>query len=100
MLAETLWSPPIAYDGSACDCGLLGLEGVPSVVPSWAKPSDNRGWILRLNETLGRRGTLYLRLAEGWRAEQVDLRGRKVGDLPDAALEITPYWLGSVLLQR
>ena len=68
-LADTLFTPLISYRGAAVSAGLLGLEGVESVVPCWAKPAVNgQGWILRLHETMGRRGEIRLRLAKGLQA--------------------------------
>jgi hypothetical protein len=56
--------------------------------------------MLRLNETLGRRGGARLRLADGWRATEVDLRAQPVGDGRELAqLAYTPYALISVLVE-
>ncbi len=73
-LADTLYTPPVAYSGKGVSAGLANLENGGSLVPCWAKPAaDGRGWMLRLHETLGRRGTTPLRLAEGMRAYRTDL---------------------------
>ncbi|MEI9999995.1 MAG: glycosyl hydrolase-related protein [Verrucomicrobiota bacterium] len=95
-LADTLFTPPLAYRGAAVSAGLLGLDGLASVVPAWAKPAaDGEGWILRLHETLGRRGPVKLRLAEGRQAYRTDLSEATV---PRRVREIAvrPYELVSV----
>jgi alpha-mannosidase len=96
-LCDTLYTPPltVSHIGSA---GLLGLDGLPSVHATWAKPVEG-GFVLRLNETQGRRGTLKLRLADGCRAERVDLRDEPAGAI-DGEIEVTPFALISVRLTR
>lgn len=74
--ADRLFTPAIPYHGSAQTCGLINIEGGPSLHPSWAKPEADGEWTLRLHETLGRRGQLRLRLAEGYRATAVQLDGK------------------------
>ncbi|MEM7806837.1 MAG: hypothetical protein AAF561_01850, partial [Planctomycetota bacterium] len=71
----------------------------PSVTAAWAKPEPD-GWTLRLHETLGRRGTLTLRLADGVTATRTDLRGHKPTALPDAKIDVRPHELISVKLTR
>ncbi len=61
--------------------------------------------MLRLNETLGRRGSTRLHLAPGWCATRVDLREQPKGSALHAnteriALDYTPYALLRVLIQR
>lgn len=75
-LADRLFTAPVPLHSKAnLECGFLGLEGGESLVPAWAKPAeDGRGWILRLHETRGQRGTAKLRLAPGWQAEKTTLR--------------------------
>jgi alpha-mannosidase len=73
-LADTLFTPPITYTGNATSAGLLGLEGLQTLVPAWAKPAaDGRGWILRLHETMGRRGKVRIHLAPGLNAYRNNL---------------------------
>ncbi len=100
-LADVLFTPPVSYQGKARDAGLLGLEGGPSLQPCWAKPAeDGRGWILRLTETLGRRGTVRVRLAEGCRASLTDLREQPGAAVADGRVAFTPYQLVSVRIER
>ncbi|MEM7809554.1 MAG: glycoside hydrolase family 38 C-terminal domain-containing protein, partial [Planctomycetota bacterium] len=74
QLADLLFTPVLRTNGTPANAGLLGIDGVPSVTAAWAKPEPD-GWTLRLHETLGRRGTLTLRLADGVTATRTDLRG-------------------------
>ncbi|MGF1634999.1 MAG: alpha-mannosidase [Phycisphaerae bacterium] len=93
-LCESRFTPPVAYQGKPVHAGLLDVAGGESLLPSWAKPEAD-GWTLRLHETLGRRGTASLRLADGYTAGRVDMLGR---DLPGlgvsgdaASFDFEPY---------
>lgn len=90
-----------AAAGQDLSCGLLGLDGGQTLQPVWAQPLGPGRWVLRLNETLGRRGTTRLRLSPGWRASQVDLRALPLdGGQPIDAVTYGPYALVSVLIER
>ncbi|MEM6561793.1 MAG: glycoside hydrolase family 38 C-terminal domain-containing protein, partial [Planctomycetota bacterium] len=93
-LCGTFFAEPIQYHGKPVTAGLLGIDGGASLVPVWARPTDG-GFVLRLNETLGRRGTAKLRLADGLAAEFVDLKGDSLGKC-DGTVPFTPYQLISV----
>jgi alpha-mannosidase len=99
-LADTLFTPALAYQGAAVSAGFLGIDGVESLVPCWAKPAaDGQGWILRLHETMGRRGKVYLRLADGKKAFKSDLsEGAKDRD-PIRDLNVSPYELISLRIR-
>ncbi len=106
-LADTLFTEPVAYRGGVAGAGLLGLEGGETLHPVWAKPAEagKGAWVLRLNETLGRRGRSLVRLAPGWRARRVDLLERPLaGGVRVArggvAVDYTPYALVSLLVER
>ncbi len=124
-VADGLFTAPVAYRGAAVDAGLLGIEGGDTLQPTWAKPADvvtGKGggraglgaWVLRLNETLGRRGRATLRLAPGWRATRVDLREQVLagglvthdnasamgGGGAGVEVAFTPYALISLLIER
>jgi alpha-mannosidase len=97
LLADTLFTPPIAYSGAAISAGLLGLEGPESLVPCWAKPAaDGKGWILRLHETMGRRGKMRLHLAEGLQAFPTDLSEGSASSEPVVETFVSPYELISL----
>ena len=100
-LADLLYTAPIACAGDLPRASeFLGLEGGPTLQPVWAQPLGAGRWVLRLNETLGRRGHTRLRLADGWRATQVDLRVQAMGEGGDVArIDYTPYALISVLIE-
>jgi alpha-mannosidase len=94
-LADTLFTPAIPYRGAAVSAGFLGLDGVESLVPCWAKPAaDDKGWILRLHETMGRRGKVRLRLAKGLKAFKTDLS--ETTSQPIRDVTVTPYELLSL----
>ncbi len=100
--ADLIDTPPLPVAGGVmAGCGLLGLDGGETLQPVWAQPLSPGRWVLRLNETLGRRGSTRLHLAEGWRASLVDLRGLPVdGGKTIDAVAYGPYGLVSVLVER
>jgi len=99
-LADSLYTSPLSYQGAAVSAGLLGLDGLESVVPSWAKPAvDGQGWILRLHETMGRRGKIRLRLAKGLKAFRTDLSEEKTGVQSVRELSVSPYELISLRIR-
>ena len=100
-LADTLFTPPLSYAGGPISAGLLGIDGCPSLTPCWAKPAaGGNGWILRLHETMGRRGEANLLLADGFRALPTDLLEQATGKKPVRSISVTPYQLISVRIVR
>jgi len=102
-LADTLFTPCVPYAGEAVSAGFEGIEGVSSAVPSWAEPVEG-GWVLRLHETLGRRGNTRIAVAKGAKAAPVDLLGQPLAGAKAAsgeiALPVTPYQVRSVKFIR
>lgn len=99
-LAETAFSKPLDYVGHSVTTGLIGLQGGESLLATWAKPIDARRWVLRLNETMGRRGRCRLQLQPGFRARHSDLSETAGSELDDSCLDFTPYGLYSVIIER
>jgi alpha-mannosidase len=106
-LADTLFATPVGYRGTAVAAGLVAIEGGETLHPVWAKPAEagEGAWVLRLNETLGRRGRAVVKLAPGWRARRVNLREQPVAGGVQAmregvAVDYTPYALMSLLVER
>ena len=98
-LADTIFTPPVSYLGEQVSAGFLGIDGCDSVVPCWAKPAaDGNGWILRLHETLGRRGKAALRLAEGLTASRTTL-SEGPGE-PALKINVHPYELISLRIAK
>ena len=95
-LADLLYTPclPAARSMSA---GLRGLRGGDSLVPAWAKPLAEGGWVLRLHETLGKSGTVTLDLASGWTARQTCLGEDTLSD-PLMEISFRAYEIVSVQL--
>jgi alpha-mannosidase len=73
LLADTLFTPCLPYQGDAIASGLAALDCTPSLVPAWAKPVAAGTWVLRLQESCGRSGQAALQLAPGWTAAIVGL---------------------------
>jgi alpha-mannosidase len=80
-LAERLYQPPKAVASQDVEPLFLGLEGGESLIPVWVKPEANGACVVRLNETMGRRGQATVRLAKGAQAEVVDLSGNPMPDI-------------------
>lgn len=100
-LAETLFTPPLAYVGAPVASGLAGIEEAPTLIPCWAKPIGPGDWVLRLHEVAGERGQARLVLAEGWTAQGVDLREEPVGERADGGrFAYRPYEIVSIRLTR
>jgi alpha-mannosidase len=99
-LADVLYTSPLPYQGAAVNAGFLGLDGLESVIPSWAKPAaDGRGWILRLHETMGRRGKVSVRLDKGLKAFKTDLSERTTDAQPLREISVSPYELISLRIR-
>jgi alpha-mannosidase len=100
-LADSLFTPPIPYRGKAVSAGFQGLEGGESLIPCWAKPAtDGRGWILRLHETLGWRGSATLKLSEGCKAYPTNLSESSVSRKAVRKIDFQPYQILSFRIVR
>ena len=95
-LAETLFSPVLAYRGDPVSCGFLGLDGGDTLQPAWAQPEPKCAWVLRLHETMGRRGVARLRVAPGWKVTRVDLSGKANTGGSGARVSFRPYEIVSL----
>ncbi|MEO0453586.1 MAG: glycoside hydrolase family 38 C-terminal domain-containing protein [Verrucomicrobiota bacterium] len=90
MLADTLFTAPVLYEGKPVNAGLKALEGGESLIPAWAKPEGNGEWILRLHEVGGQRGSVTIEALEGWTVE--GSRTKK--------LHFTPYQIVSAQFRK
>jgi len=101
QLAETLFTIPVQYKGSAVSApgGFGGLDPDSTLVPVWALPTE-RGWVLRLHEVAGQAGRTKVRLDPGYRMQAVDLLQRPLGRRWSAEdwLEYRPYGILSLLI--
>jgi alpha-mannosidase len=102
-LADVLFTPCVPYAGEAVSAGLERIDGISSAVPAWAEPVEG-GWVLRLHETLGRRGALKVGLSAGVKGTPADLLGQPLASgkttVGEVALPITPYQVRSVRVVR
>ena len=98
-LADLLFTGPLPYEGGSIRTGFRGLSGGDSLIPAWVKPADQgKGWILRLHETLGRRGQVTVELESDLAMSTVDLRENPVPGQQTGPREIrfTPYQIISL----
>lgn len=98
MLADILYTEALPYRGEPFNCGFEGIEGGDSLVPAWVKPLGGGSWVLRLHETLGKRGSARLVLAPEFTAHLVDLNDDPLpkGGVRGGTIHYTPYALISV----
>jgi len=99
-LAEVLFTEAIAYEGAAYPSALRSLKGGESILPCWAKPKGPTSWILRLHETMGRRGTTELVMSPGWEAYEIDLAENILSRTPVTTVAFKPYQIRSLLFCR
>jgi alpha-mannosidase len=94
-LAELLYAKPFAVNGKGAESPFLGLEGGTSLIPVWVRPMEDGSFVVRLNETMGRRGRCRVRLAEGAEARIEDLAGKPMEEVSfrDNELAFRPYGL-------
>lgn len=99
-LADILYTAPVPYTGQSIVSPIQKIEGGSTLVPSWAKPVDGEGWILRLQEVAGQRGQLTIEFSD-----EVDVVLTNIGETEcepmDAtgALTFTPYQVLSLLVK-
>ena len=103
--AEALYAPVLVTRGTPA-APLLEVEGPGTLVPAWVLPAETRqGWILRLHETMGGRGSAVLVLRDEPAAVGcVDLLERPLGaptglDARRFRIDYAPYQLISVLVE-
>lgn len=100
-LAETLFTPPLAYTGAPLAAAFTGLTGGETLIPHWAKPEARDSWTLRLHEIAGQPGTATLHLAPGWTAQKTNLLGEPLAPtLRGNKLTFAPYEIISLQLRR
>ena len=92
-VADALFNETLAYDGEARPSAMPTLRGNESLVPARIRPLES-GCLIRLHETLGRRGTCTLEAPAGKGIAVCDTAGDPVGDAA-SVLEVTfrPYQL-------
>jgi alpha-mannosidase len=89
-VAETLFTPPVAYQGKPHAAAFASIRGGETLVPCWAKPTEGKSWILRLHEVAGRRGHIRVKAAPGWKLDVTDF-GEKARTPSSGKVAFTPY---------
>lgn len=98
-LADTLYTLPIAYQGDPVQSGFIGVQGGASLVPAWARPFSKERWLLRLHETLGRRGEAQIQLEPGYVLEAVGV-GDTLRDETSTRIQFKPYQVLSFMIRK
>jgi alpha-mannosidase len=96
-VADTLFTDPIAYSGKALPAILESLEGGETLVPHWVKPTEN-GYVLRLHEVAGRRGSVRVNLCDGYELAQTDINESKL-EAVTSSIAFSPYQVVSLLIR-
>ncbi|MCD8481203.1 MAG: alpha-mannosidase [Verrucomicrobia bacterium] len=98
VLAESLFTAPLAYQGQSCALPVQGLNGPNSINITWVEPGRDQTFTVRINETAGRSGSAQLILTQDAELKAVDLLGRPtektIGD--NGYFEFSPYELISI----
>jgi alpha-mannosidase len=101
-LADFLFTDPVLYRGVPHSTGFAGITGAPTLIAAWAKPLNEKSWLLRLHEVGGRRGVAELRVVAGWRIRRCGLDGtvepaaRVLREMPFGPYEIVSLRLEQV----
>ncbi len=106
VAAEALFSPVLKSRGAAQDAPFM-LTELGTLAPAWVCPSSSgRGYIIRLHETSGGRGTAVLSLTGPVRSVclvdflENTLQELDTGDENVVALDYSPYQILSVRVER
>ncbi|MEM9084263.1 MAG: glycoside hydrolase family 38 C-terminal domain-containing protein, partial [Planctomycetota bacterium] len=101
-LAETLFAEPVLVKGTAINTPIINIEGLHSIIPTWVKPMSDGSMLLRVNETLGKRGSITIYLANGWEAIESDVMGeatRQEFSRGKLTVKMKPYQLKTVRIR-
>ena len=99
-IADTSFTKPVVYQGKSIPPVLEKISGGETLVPAWVMPLKGKSWLLRLHEVGGRRGTIRLQLAPGWKAEVTDLEGVKSLGAAVGKVTYTPYQIVSIRVSK
>jgi len=100
-VADTLFTSPLVYQGRPVAPVLESISGSPTLVPAWIVPADGKSWLLRLHEVAGRRGTVKLRVAKGWKLEKTGFEGTpSLAAVSSRGLDYTPYQIVTIRFSR
>lgn len=100
-LADTLFTAPLVLSGAARTAGVIDIEGGDSLIVAWVKPADDgKGYMLRLHETRGLRGSAKFQLEAGWQVELSNCLEAEQGAIANNQLAFKPYQLLSVRVFR
>ncbi|WP_309399288.1 alpha-mannosidase [Cerasicoccus maritimus] len=92
MLADTLFTAPVAYQGKALPSCLESITGGETLIPAWVKPSKQGGWLVRLHEASGQRGVAEFQFSEDVKLFKTDIIESGVGEaLSGAKVRFKPY---------
>jgi len=96
-VADTLFTPPVSYRGKATRALLESIEGGESLIPCWIQPRGKKGWVLRLHEVSGQRGSARIRCSKEWEMSLVQLDGTPAkGSIRGGRFTFRPYQVLSI----
>jgi alpha-mannosidase len=77
-VADWLYTPPLPVSATATAGPIARTTGGESLVAAWVRPAPGGGMLLRLHETLGKRGEMHVQCQAGWKAQVVNMDGSEL----------------------
>lgn len=100
-VAETLFTPPIAYRGKGLPSPVHSIQGGETLLPCWAVPAGETSWVLRCHEVSGQRGSVKIQPANDWSVAKAGFDGsRNSTSVAGHCFEYEPYQVLSIRFQR
>jgi alpha-mannosidase len=92
-LCDSVFAEPLRVSSPVRPSLMPKLEGVPSLIPAWTAPLGKDRWLLRLQETMGRRGTVRVTPPAGWQVRRsLEAFPTKPGKrISQGGLEVEPF---------
>ena len=98
-LAETLFTPPLAYQGNQMTSPLGKISGGETLIPCWAVPDGKTSWLLRFHEVAGQRGSVNIQATEDWSVAESCFDGSPKGRVEGNRFSYEPYQILTVRFQ-
>jgi alpha-mannosidase len=98
-LAETLFTPPLAYQGNEMTSPLVKISGGETLIPCWAVPDGKTSWLLRFHEVAGQRGSVNIQASEDWSVAESCFDGSPKGRVDGNCFSYEPYQILTVRFQ-
>ncbi len=99
-LAETVFTPPITYQGEEIISPIGKISGGETLIPCWAVPAGKKSWLLRFHEVAGQRGSVNIQAAKDWLVTESCFDGSQGrGRLSGNCFSYEPYQILTIRFQ-